>query len=141
MTRWPAHERNDCREPRGVCWGNAAEACPFLLDAAQALQSLHPQLAWDALLEAFEAALAAGRFARGAGTAEVLHAVRTAPRPQDEHPSVAGLALDGFAALDEHEDKAGIARLRQAIALAAAQQVLDSEPELLRGARRAFRGR
>ena len=107
--------------------GKPAEACPFLLDAAQALQSLHPRLAWDALLEAFEAALAAGRFARGAGTAEVLQAVRTAPRPQDEHPSVAGLALDGFAALDEHEDKAGIARLRQAIALAAAQQVLDSE--------------
>src|SRR5271154_195241 len=107
--------------------GKPAEACPFLLDAAQALQSLHPQLAWDALLEAFEAALAAGRFARGAGTAEVLHAVRTAPRPQDENPSAAGLALDGFAALDKHEDKAGIARLRQAIALAAAQQVLDSE--------------
>ncbi len=107
--------------------GKPAEACPFLLDAAQALQSLHPRLAWDALLEAFEAALAAGRFARGAGTAEVLQVVRTAPHPQDEHPSVAGLALDGFAALDEHEDKAGIARLRQAIALAAAQQVLDSE--------------
>ena len=46
--------------------GKPAEACPFLLDAAQALQLLHPQLAWDALLEAFEAALAAGRFRRGA---------------------------------------------------------------------------
>ncbi len=103
--------------------GKPAEAAPLLLDAALALQPLDPRLAWDALLEAFEAALAAGRFARGAGNAELLRAVRMAPRPGDAHARAVGLALEGFAALDQHQDEAGIARLRQAIALAAAQQV------------------
>jgi DNA-binding CsgD family transcriptional regulator len=107
--------------------GKPAEASPILLDAAKALLSLQPQQAWDALLQAFEAALAAGRFARGAGTAEVLQAVRMAPRRHDTHASVAGLALDGFAALAEHQEKAGIARLREAIALAAARQVPGGE--------------
>jgi DNA-binding CsgD family transcriptional regulator len=107
--------------------GKPAEASPLLLDAARALQPLHPGQAWDTLLEAFEAALGAGRFARGAGIAEVLQAVRTAPRQPDARASVAGLALDGFAALAEHNDRAGIARLRQALAVAAAQQTPGSE--------------
>ena len=110
-----------------IVLGKPAEASPMLLDAAKALQPLHPGEAWDALLEAFEAALGAGQFARGAGTAEVLQAVRTAPRRRGAHASVAGLALDGFAALADHNDRVGIARLRQAIAVAAAQQVPDSE--------------
>ncbi len=110
-----------------IALGRPAEASPILLDAALTLQSLDTRQAWDALLEAFEAALAAGRFARGAGTAEVLQAVRTAPRPAGAHARAAGLALDGFAALDQGNDKAGIARLRQAIALAAAKQVPDGD--------------
>jgi DNA-binding CsgD family transcriptional regulator len=110
-----------------VALGRPAEASPILLDAALTLQSLDTRQAWDALLEAFEAALAAGRFARGTGTAEVLQAVRAAPRPAGAHARAAGLALDGFAALDQGNDKAGIARLRQAIALAAASQVPDGD--------------
>jgi DNA-binding CsgD family transcriptional regulator len=110
-----------------VALGKPAEASPILLDAALTLQSLHTRQAWDALLEAFEAAVGAGRFARGAGTAEVLQAVRNAPRPADAHARAAGLALDGFAALDQGKDKAGIARLRQAIALAVAKRVPDGD--------------
>jgi DNA-binding CsgD family transcriptional regulator len=106
-----------------VALGKPAEAAAILLDAARALQSLDPAQAWDTLLEAFEAALAAGRFARGAGVAEVLQAVRSAPRRQAADASVAGLALDGFAALAEHNDAEGVARLRAAIALNAARQV------------------
>ncbi len=109
-----------------IVLGKPAEASPILLDAARELQPLDPGQAWNTLLEAFEAALAAGRFARGAGTAEVLQAVRTRPCSQDSRASVASLALDGFAALAEHKDKAGVARLRQAIA-AAAQQAPGSE--------------
>jgi DNA-binding CsgD family transcriptional regulator len=109
-----------------VVLGKPAEASPILLDAARELQRLHPGQAWETLLEAFEAALAAGRFARGAGVAEVLQAVRAAPHPDDARASAAGLALDGFAALDEHRDRAGIARLREAMAVAAAQQALGS---------------
>lgn len=108
--------------------GRPAEASPILLDAARGLQSVHPVQAWETLLEAFEAALAAGRFARGAGVSEVLQAVRAAPYRGDTRTSAAGLALDGFAALDEHRDQAGVARLRQAIAVAAAQQALGSVP-------------
>jgi DNA-binding CsgD family transcriptional regulator len=104
-----------------IVLGKPAEASPILLDAARALQPLHPGQAWDTLLEAFEAALGAGRFARGAGIAEVLQAVRSAPCRPDARASVAGLALEGFAALAEHKDKAGIARLREAIAVAARQ--------------------
>jgi DNA-binding CsgD family transcriptional regulator len=111
-----------------VVLGKPAEASPILLDAATALQRLHPGYAWETLLEAFEAALAAGRFARGAGVAEVLQAVRAAPHPDDAYASAAGLALDGFAALDEHRDRAGIARLREAMAVAGAQQALGSVP-------------
>jgi DNA-binding CsgD family transcriptional regulator len=110
-----------------VVLGKPVEACAILLDAAGDLQPLHPGQAWETLLEAFEAALAAGRFARGAGTAEVIEAVRRTPRPRDSHPSVARLALDGFAALAERKDRAGITRLREAIAMAAGQQVPDSE--------------
>ncbi len=109
-----------------IVLGKPAEASPILLDAARELQPLDPGQAWNTLLEAFEAALAAGRFARGAGTAEVLQAVRMRPSSQDARASVASLALDGFAALAEHKDKAGVARLRQAIA-AAAQQAPGSE--------------
>jgi DNA-binding CsgD family transcriptional regulator len=115
-----------------IVLGKPAEASPILLDAARALQPLHPGQAWDALLEAFEAALGAGRFARGAGIAEVLQAVRTAPSRAGARASVAGLALEGFAALAEHKDKAGIARLRQAIAVAAAGQVPGGGREHMR---------
>jgi DNA-binding CsgD family transcriptional regulator len=111
-----------------VVLGKPAEASPILLDAARELQRLHPGQAWETLLEAFEAAMAAGRFARGAGVAEVLQAVRAAPHPDDAHASAAGLALDGFAALDEHRHRAGIARLREAMAVAAAQQALGGVP-------------
>lgn len=101
--------------------GKPAEASPILLDAANALQPLHPAQAWDTLLEAFEAALAAGRFARGAGITEVLQAVRKAPGGDGAGASVAGLALDGFAALAQDDDKTGMARLKQAVAVDVAQ--------------------
>jgi len=110
-----------------VMLGKPAEASLILLDAAKDLQSLHSRQARDTLLEAFEAALGAGRFARGAGMAEVLEAVRTGPRREGADPSVAGLALDGFAALAEGSDRAGTARLREAIAVAAAQPVAGSD--------------
>jgi DNA-binding CsgD family transcriptional regulator len=110
-----------------VALGKPAEGSPILLDAARALQSLDLAQAWDTLLEAFEAALGAGRFARGAGIAEVLQAVRAAPRRRAADASVAGLALDGFAALAEHNDTAGVARLRQALAVAAARQVPNNQ--------------
>jgi DNA-binding CsgD family transcriptional regulator len=108
--------------------GKPAEASPILLDAAQALQSLDLRTARDALLQAFEAAVAAGSFAKGAGTAEVLQAVRTAPRLPAQHASAADLALEGVAAMDQHEeDKAGIDQLRHAIMLAAAEPSLCDE--------------
>ncbi|HLH83450.1 MAG TPA: LuxR family transcriptional regulator [Trebonia sp.] len=122
--------RSRARRLRGavrIALGKPAEASPILLDAARALQQLHPGQAWEALLEAFEAALGAGRFARGAGIAEVLEAVRAAPRRTGTKASVAGLALEGFAALAEHKDKAGIARLRQALAVAAQQVPAGSQ--------------
>ena len=108
--------------------GQPAEASPILLDAAQALQSLDPRTAREALLQAFEAAMAAGSFAKEAGTAEVLRAVRTAPRLADQYASAADLVLDGCAALDQDEgDKPGIDRLRRAIMLAAAEPFLGDE--------------
>ena len=85
---------------------------------------MDPRLAWEALLQAFEAAVTAGQLASGAGTAEVLQAVRAgAATAATRHATAADLALDGFAALDaERQEKAGVARLRQATALAVARQ-------------------
>ena len=82
-----------------------SEAPPLLLRAARELESVDPNLARTTYLEAFSAALFAGRLARAGGVVEVAEAIRTgSPPPPPVCPSdllVHGLAIrftEGYSA-------------------------------------------
>ena len=73
-----------------------SEAPGLLLRAAQALDPLDVQLARETYLDAWSAALFAGRLAGGASLHDVSRDVRAAPRPA-AGPRPSDLLLDGFA--------------------------------------------
>lgn len=58
------------------------EALPLLLSAARRLEGVDPDLARDTYLDAFSAALFAGRLAVGPGARQVAEAARQAPPPR-----------------------------------------------------------
>jgi DNA-binding CsgD family transcriptional regulator len=75
-----------------------SEAPPLLLRAAETIEPLDPRLARDTYLDAWSAALFAGRFASSADLRDVSREVPAATRPDGElRPS--DLLLDGFALL------------------------------------------
>jgi DNA-binding CsgD family transcriptional regulator len=75
-----------------------SDAPPLLLRAAKTLEPLDPALARETYLDAWSAALFAGRFANSGGLGDVSREARGAPRPAgDAQP--ADLLLDGFALL------------------------------------------
>ncbi len=81
----------------------SSEAAPLLLAAAQRLEPLDVALARETYLDAFSAAMFAGRLSRGAGLAEVARAARRAPTQTSRHSDILleGLAMlftDGYAA-------------------------------------------
>jgi DNA-binding CsgD family transcriptional regulator len=71
------------------------DAPPLLLKAAKRLEPLDARLARDTYLDAFAAAIFAGRLASD-GQLVVAHAVRAAP-PASQPPTPADLLLDGLA--------------------------------------------
>nr|WP_205650457.1 LuxR family transcriptional regulator [Actinoplanes solisilvae] len=91
------------------------EALPLLLAAARRLEPLDLPLARQTYLDAFSAALFAGRFATGPGTGmlQVAEAARRAPMP--ETPGKADLLLDGMALLYTEGYPASAPRLRRAV--------------------------
>ena len=115
--------------------GQMPEATSVLLDAARMLQPFETRLARDTLLDAWAAAQFSGQ--PGAGMAEFLRAVRSAPKVADSRATVADLLLDGFAAVGERRYQAGAALLRRAIAPLAAGQPIpdDALPHLMAVAR------
>ena len=75
-----------------------SDAPPLLLRAAKTLEPLDAKLARETYLDAWSAALFAGRLATAVGLREVSEEARVAPRPAgDPHPS--DLLLDGLALL------------------------------------------
>ncbi|HUO73955.1 MAG TPA: LuxR C-terminal-related transcriptional regulator [Solirubrobacteraceae bacterium] len=75
-----------------------SDAPPLLLRAARTLEHLDPQLARETYLDAWSAALFAGRLARVGGLHDVSREARAAPRPaRPARPS--DVLLDGFAVL------------------------------------------
>jgi DNA-binding CsgD family transcriptional regulator len=72
------------------------DAPPLLLRAASTLETLDVRLSRDTCLDAWGAALFAGRLASGGGLLEVSRAVARAPRAA-EPPRPSDLLLDGFA--------------------------------------------
>ena len=111
--------------------GELPEATSVLLDAARMIEPYDTSLARDTLLDAFGAAQFSGQF--GAATAEVLRAVRSAPRATATQATLAGLLLDGFAAVGEHRYQAGFEFLRQAIAPLTGGQPLPDDAQRFMG--------
>ena len=92
--------------------GLDSDASPLLLNAARRLESLNPGLARETYLNAWGAALLAGRLA-GGDLAEISRAARALPRSQQ--PGPVELLLDGLALLITDGLPAAAPALRQAV--------------------------
>jgi DNA-binding CsgD family transcriptional regulator len=103
-----------------------SDAPPLLLEAARALEAVDPPLARATYLDAFAAALFAGRLARGAGTLEIAQAVRGAP-PSGEPPSAADLLLRGLALLIADGPSVGTPVLKRALRAFRGEEVAKEE--------------
>jgi DNA-binding NarL/FixJ family response regulator len=91
-------------------------APPLLLNAAQRLEPLDPDLARETYLDAWGAALFAGRFASAGSLVEVCRAAASAPRPTRPRQA-SDLLLDGWATLFTEGRAAAAPLLRRATAM------------------------
>ncbi|MFG1905725.1 ATP-binding protein [Kribbella sp. NPDC048928] len=89
------------------------DAPGLLLRAAQTLESLDARTARDAYLDAWSAALFAGRLARTVGLREVSAAARAAPRPEGG-PRTSDVLLDGLAMVVVEGRRDAVPLLQQA---------------------------
>jgi DNA-binding CsgD family transcriptional regulator len=90
------------------------DAARLLLHAAEGLAPVDAQLARATYLQAFAAAMFAGRLATGAGLAEVAAGLRSAPAPTDA-PRPIDLLVDGFATLLTEGWATGAKKLQRAL--------------------------
>ena len=98
------------------------EAPARLLKAARRLEPLDPGLARETYLDAWGAALFAGRLASAGDLLEVSRAARTAPKPTSQaHPS--DLLLDGLAQLITEGLAAAAPALRRAVGAFRGEQI------------------
>ncbi len=101
-------------------------APPLLLKAAKRLERLDPELARETYLDAWGAALFAGRFASAGSLVEVSRAATSAPRPT--HPlRPSDLLLDGLTTLVTEGRAAAAPLLRRATATFANEASPDQE--------------
>ena len=105
-----------------------SDAPLLLLQAARKLETLDVRLARNTYLDAWAAALFAGRLARGGSLLDVSRAVAAAPDPADPLPC--DLLLDGLALIFTEGRPAATPVLRRALAAFASPQV--SVEEMLR---------
>jgi hypothetical protein len=91
-----------------------SDAPPLLLRAAKTLQPLDPRLARETYLDAWGAALFAGRFARAGGLDEVSREARGAPLAP-EPARASDQLLDGYALLLTEGRAAATPLLQQAV--------------------------
>jgi DNA-binding CsgD family transcriptional regulator len=89
------------------------EASPLLLNVAQRLERLDPELARDTYLDAWRAALVTGRQATPGALLDVSRAARSAPQPEGP-PRPADLLLDALATLVTDGHAAAVVLLEQA---------------------------
>jgi len=116
-----ARQRAEARRTQGaiqLARGCGADAPATLLAAASEFAQLDPRLARSTLLEALEAAMLAGRLARGGGLPEVAAAARATPRaPDADHTAgVDDLLLDAFATRAAVDYATSIPLMREAVA-------------------------
>jgi DNA-binding CsgD family transcriptional regulator len=97
--------------------GQAGEAAPVLLEAAQALAPTDARGARQALLEALEAAVSAGWSASRAVLAEIAAAAGATPPAAGSQASATDLLLDGFATRAAAGYPASVPLLRRAVAM------------------------
>jgi DNA-binding CsgD family transcriptional regulator len=104
------------------------DAPPLLLKAAERLESLDVGLARDTHLEAFAAAIFAGRLVgdSGGGVPEVAEAARAAPR-LSRPPRAPDLLLDGLALLVTEGYAAGAPSLKRALSAFRSGDISDEE--------------
>jgi DNA-binding CsgD family transcriptional regulator len=93
------------------------DAPPLLLAAAKRLETLDAKLSRETYLDAFSAALFAGRLAQGGGVREVAEAILGASWGQSggESPRACDLLLEGVAVLTTHGYAAGAPTLKCAL--------------------------
>ena len=103
-----------------------SDAPPLLLKAAKRLERLDVELARGTYLDAWGAALFAGRLATAGDLREVSLAARSAPAPTHP-PRPSDLLLDGLAALITEGRTAAAPRLRRATSAFAAKEVSAEE--------------
>jgi DNA-binding CsgD family transcriptional regulator len=99
-----------------------SDAPPLLLEAAKTLETLDVRLSRETYLDAWSAALFAGKLASGGSLLEVSRAVMTAPKPADP-PRPCDLLLDGFALVFTQGRAAGAPVLQRAVAAFAGSEV------------------
>jgi len=93
------------------------DAPPLLVKAAKRLESLDPTLARETYLDAFSAALVAGRLADGVGAREVAEAVLAADwSGSTRSPRASDLLLDGLSVLTTKGYVAGAPLLKDGVA-------------------------
>jgi DNA-binding CsgD family transcriptional regulator/tetratricopeptide (TPR) repeat protein len=105
------------------------DAPRLLLEAARKLETLDVRLSRDTYLEAWAAALFAGRLASGGDLLDVSRAAASAPDPADP-PLPCDLLLDGLALVFTEGRPAATPMLQRAIAAFASREV--SVQEMLR---------
>ncbi len=104
-----------------------AAAPPLLLKAAQRLERLDPELARETYLDAWGAALFAGRLASAGSLVEVSRAAKSAPRPtRPLRPS--DLLLDGLSTFVTEGHAAAAPLLRRATAAFADEASDEASP-------------
>ena len=96
-----------------------SDAPPLLFEAARRLEPLDGALARETYLEAFGAAIFAGRLGSGPGVVELAEAARAAPpappTPASQRPRAADLLLDGVACRFTEGYVAAVHPLRRAL--------------------------
>jgi DNA-binding CsgD family transcriptional regulator len=103
-----------------------SDAPPLLLRAARTLESLDARLARDTYLDAWSAALFAGRLATAGDLREVSRAARAAPRPEGS-TRASDLLLDGLALLFTEGRGSAVPLLKQAASTFAGEGVSIEE--------------
>jgi DNA-binding CsgD family transcriptional regulator len=103
-----------------------SDAPPLLLKAAQRLEPLDPALARETYLDAWGAALFAGRLATAGGLVEVSRAARSAP-PPPHPPRPSDLLLDALATLVTEGRTVAAPLLRRATAAFAGDEASIEE--------------
>jgi DNA-binding CsgD family transcriptional regulator len=106
---------------------HGSNAPRLLLDAAKQLEPLDAELARETYVEAYTAAIIAGRLATGVGVREVAQALRTAP--PSPHPRAIDRLLDGVARVHTEGYAVGSPALKRALG-ALLSEGLTSDEEL-----------